>query len=219
MKFEAILFDCDGVLVDSERIGAEVTWRAASAHGYSATLEDTVHRFRGWKMAEIVREIERSIGKQLPADFVPRARAEMANAFTRDLKPIEGIFDALNETPDPVCITSGGPMTKILGNLKITGLLEAFGPRFQDRIFSSYDVNIWKPDPGLFLHAARILSVPPSKCAVVEDSEVGVKAGVAAGMTVFHYTAESGRLDQIDKGTVVPFSDMRALPSLLPQLV
>jgi len=219
MKFEAILFDCDGVLVDSERIGAEVTWQAARAHGYAATLEETIHRFRGWKMAEIVHEIERSIGKKLPADFVPQARAEMASAFKKDLKPIEGIFGALKETPDPICITSGGPMAKIMGNLKITGLLEVFGPRFQDRIFSSYDVNIWKPDPGLFLHAAKKLSVSPSNCAVVEDSEVGVRAGVAAGMTVFHYTAESNPLTKIEKGTVVPFTDMRALPNLLARHV
>lgn len=215
MKFEAILFDCDGVLVDSERIGAEVTWRAACAHGYAATLDETVDRFRGWKMAEIVREIERSIGKPLPEEFVPNARAAMAHAFEQDLRPIEGIFDALRSIPDPICITSGGPMTKILGNLEITGLLGAFGLRFRDRIFSSYDVNIWKPDPGLFLHAASRLSVPPSNCAVVEDSEVGIKAGVAAGMTVFHYTAESGRLAKKEKGTIVPFTDMRMLPQLL----
>lgn len=215
MKFEAILFDCDGVLVDSERIGAEVTWQAACAQGYSATLEETVNRFRGWKMAEIVKEIESSIGKKLPAEFVPNARAEMAKAFQKDLKPIDGIFEALLAIPDPICITSGGPMEKIFGNLKITGLLHAIGDRLRDRIFSSYDVNIWKPDPGLFLHAAKKLGAQPSHCAVVEDSEVGVRAGVAAGMTVYHYTAESGRLDTIEKGTIVPFTDMRQLPGLL----
>ena len=134
-------------------------------------------------MAEIVNQIEVWLGRSVPESFVPDVRERTAEAFRIRLKPIEGAIDLVRTTTGRFYVASSGPVEKIRLNLSLIGLL----PFFEGRIFSSYEVGFWKPDPGLFLHAAHALGVEPQECAVVEDSLPGIQAGVAAGMEVFAF--------------------------------
>jgi HAD superfamily hydrolase (TIGR01509 family) len=165
---------------------------------------------RGCRMADCVANISGRLGRPLPDDFVSTLRARTAEAFRHELQAIPGVHDALNRISAPVCVASSGPREKITLALSVTGLL----PRFEGRTFSSYEVGSWKPAPDLFLHAAATLGVAPGSCAVVEDSALGVRAGIAAGMRVFAYTAESDRTELESLGATA-FSQMDELPSLL----
>ncbi|WP_247301738.1 HAD family hydrolase [Bradyrhizobium sp. 179] len=146
---ELIIFDADGVLVDSETIALTVLVRAASEEGAPIGV-DEARSFRGLKMADCVREIERRLGRGVRETFVADLRRATALAFDAELKPVEGIHAALAEIAIPVCVASNGPMSKLTHTLGLTKLLDRFGRR----IFSAYEVGSWKPDPGLFLHAA-----------------------------------------------------------------
>ncbi len=179
--FQLTIFDCDGTLVDSEVLANEVLLDLVAEQGLRLTLDSLVSRFRGRKLADCVAELEAELGRPLPDDFVPRFRASSAAAFRERLRPIDGAVDLVGAMTGPICVASSGPVEKIRLSLSVTGLL----PYFEGRIFSSYDIGAWKPDPGLFRHAAQAMGVSPSDCAVVEDSLPGVQAGCAAGMTVF----------------------------------
>jgi HAD superfamily hydrolase (TIGR01509 family) len=140
-----------------------------------------VEAFRGRKLADCLAEVEARLGVPLPAEFVPEFRRRTAAAFRDELLPMPGAAELVESLAIPYCVASSGPREKIELSLSITGLL----PLFIGRIVSSYEVGSWKPDPGLFLHAARIMNVAPGECAVVEDSLPGFEAGLAAGMRVF----------------------------------
>jgi HAD superfamily hydrolase (TIGR01509 family) len=175
-----ILFDCDGTLVDSETLGNEVLAEFASEFGARMTAAEATAMFRGRKMSECVAEIEVMIDGRLPERFVPELRSRMADAFRERLQPVDGALELVRSLRVPFCVASSGPREKIELSLAVTGLL----PYFEGRIFSSYEVDAWKPDPGLLLHAARTIGVRPELCIVVEDSTPGILAGVAAGMSV-----------------------------------
>lgn len=181
---ELIIFDSDGVLVDSEVIALTVFARIAAEEGVAISVEDAIRSFRGVKMADCVREIERRSGRGVRDTFVADVRQATALAFDAELKPVDGIHAALAEITAPVCVASNGPMSKLTHALGLTKLLA----RFEGRIFSAYDVGSWKPDPGLFLHAAQKLGAHPSRCVVVEDSLSGTRAAKAAGMRVLGFT-------------------------------
>ena len=129
-------------------------------------------------MANLISEIERRFDTNLPETFAKDVRARMATAFETELEAIDGVAEAIEAIHLPICVASSGPTEKIRLTLGITGLLH----HFEGRIFSAYEVGSWKPDPGLFLHAAKMMGVPPANCMVVEDSTLGVRAAVAAGM-------------------------------------
>jgi len=181
---ELIIFDSDGVLVDSEIIALTVLARTASEEGAAIGVDEAIRCFRGRKMADCVRDIERRLGRSVRETFVTDLRRATALAFDTELKPVEGIHAALAEIAVPVCVASNGPMSKLTHTLGLTKLLD----HFEGRIFSAYEVGSWKPDPGLFLHAARTLGVHPSRCVVVEDSLPGIHAAKAAGMQVLGFT-------------------------------
>jgi HAD superfamily hydrolase (TIGR01509 family) len=183
MRLEAIIFDCDGTLVDSERIGMEVITEVASEHGALLDVDSALHRLRGLKMAECVARIEDQCGVKLPSDFVPKIRRRTADEFRRRLQPVDGARELLTSLRVPFCVASSGPREKIELSLSITGLLPLIG----NHIFSAYEVGSWKPHAGLFLHAAAAMGVDPSWCGVVEDSAPGIEAGAAAGMHVFAF--------------------------------
>ncbi|PHS19067.1 MAG: sugar transferase [Blastopirellula sp.] len=204
-----IIFDCDGVLVDSEKIGNQVLVDMVRPLGVPLSHVEACHRFKGCKLADIIQELEESSGHTFPEDFVPNFRREMHAAFERDILPIDGIAEALANICLPKCVASGGPPEKIQQTLSITGLLHYFG----ENIFSSYVVKSWKPEPGLFLHAANAMGYEPSECLVIEDSVVGVKAAVAAGMKVLGYSESSGQELQQLGATV--FHDMKLLPEMV----
>ncbi|MEO7921170.1 MAG: HAD-IA family hydrolase [Thermoanaerobaculia bacterium] len=215
MRIEAVIFDCDGVLVDSEAIGNRVFAEAATAAGAPMSSTEAFALFRGRKMADCVALIEGRLGRAVAPDFVDELRARMAACFKNEVRAVDGIEFALDRLARPFCVASSGPAEKIRLTLGLTGLL----PRFDGRIFSSYDVGSWKPEPDLFLHAARAMGSDPAACAVVEDTVWGVRSGVRAGMAVYGFapvsptSPDDARLLAAEGARV--FSDMRLLPGLL----
>jgi HAD superfamily hydrolase (TIGR01509 family) len=209
---ELVIFDSDGVLVDSEVIALTVLARTASDEGAAIDVDDAIRSFRGLKMADCVREIERRLGRGVGESFVPEVRRATALAFDAELKAVEGIYAALAEITVPVCVASNGPMSKLTHTLGLTKLLG----HFEGRIFSAYEVGSWKPDPGLFLHAAQTLGVHPSRCVVVEDSLSGIRAAKTAGMRVLGFTGGDPRAE-LELGSICKdlFHRMSDLPALL----
>lgn len=180
---KAVIFDCDGTLVDSERLANEVLVEMVAGHGLRLTVDEAVAAFRGGRMADCVARLEARLGRALPEDFVPALRRRTAEAFRGRLRAMVGARELVGSLLLPMCVASSGPRGKMELSLALTGLRSFFG----DRLYTSYEVGVWKPDPGLFLHAARQLGVAPADCAVVEDSLPGFEAGIAAGMTVFAF--------------------------------
>ena len=177
---DAVIFDADGTLVDSEELGLEVL--AAHARELGVPLGDEeIAGLRGKSMASNLQLFAERLGQALPADFEQQARTRMADVFERHLLPMPGAHEIVRRLAVPICVATNGPRHKVELTLRITGLLDLF----EGRIFSAYDVGSFKPAPGLFLTAAAALGVEPSRCAVVEDSEPGMLAGLAAGMRVF----------------------------------
>jgi HAD superfamily hydrolase (TIGR01509 family) len=208
--WKLVIFDCDGVLVDSEIIGIHLLVEAAKTLGVEFSLGGAIALFRGIKMTECIRAIEDRLGCAVPATFETDYRARCAAAFASKLRAIPGIEAALDHISVPVCVASGSPREKIEHTLKLTGLES----RFRGRIFSSYEVGAWKPAPGLFLHAAQAMGVAPAECVVVEDSLVGIQAAVAAGMTAFGY-ADPPYADVLQANGAHVFSSLLDLPYLL----
>jgi HAD superfamily hydrolase (TIGR01509 family) len=178
---DALIFDCDGTLVDSEAILLEVVIDQARALGLADISPAEMRAWKGRSMASGMKALSEALGRPLPADFEDKVRARMADIFSDRLRPMPGAAEMLARLRVPFCVASNGPRHKTELTLGLTGLRHLF----EGRIFSAYDVGSFKPDPGLFLHAARAMGVAPERCAVVEDSEPGARAGLAAGMKVF----------------------------------
>jgi len=181
MDFDAVIFDCDGTLVDSEPPGFAGIVSAARTVGVHFASEHELIDLKGRSMAETLRTIEARRGSALPEDFEATVRAHMAAAFREGLQPMPGARELLERLTVPYCIASNGPRDKMELTLSLTGLL----PLLHDRLFSAHEVGFFKPDPGLFLYAAAAMGVPPQRCALVEDSAPGVEAGLAAGIPVW----------------------------------
>lgn len=199
-----VIFDLDGTLVDSETLCNQAFLDLVPA--LTDPVDVLVDRYRGKKLANILCDIKSRINAPLAENFEQLYRHRVAERFASDLKPIQGVPEMLGALQHPFCIASSGPPAKISHALEVTKL----APHFGERIFSSYEVGSWKPEPGLFLHAAAAMGFAPEHCVVVEDSPVGLEAATAAGMRALHYTPQ-GR-------TVVTgntFSSMYALPALL----
>lgn len=201
-----VLFDLDGTLVDSEGLCQQ---------GYldllpelNDTIESMAMKYRGRKFANIVIDLEARLGRPIPADFEPRYRQRVAELFETRLQANPGVAEMLVALPYARCVASSAPLAKIRHALAVTGL----APHFGERLFSAYEVQCWKPDPGLFLHAAQAMGFPPDQCVVIEDSEVGLAAGLAAGMRTLHYNPAKGTSDHPAEYT---FAEMSQLPTLL----
>jgi HAD superfamily hydrolase (TIGR01509 family) len=210
-RFDLVIFDCDGVLVDSERLQNEVFVAMLREIGLEITLEEMFEQFVGHSMAHCMALVERMLGRAPPADFLPRLQQRTFEAFRDGLRPVDGIVEALDRIALPTCVASGGDHDKIRFTLVKTGLW----PRFEGRIFSVVDVPRAKPHPDVYLHAAATLGAAPVRCAVVEDTPVGVSAAVAAGMTVFGYSRLTPAARLAAAGAHQLFTDMRGLPALL----
>ncbi|MBB1245943.1 HAD-IA family hydrolase [Streptomyces durbertensis] len=209
-----VIFDCDGVLVDSETVSADVLRDMAAESGIGLDRPGAFALLHGRKVAHWVAELGELGGRPLPDGFVEEFRARTFTAFERELRPVPGVAEALAALDVPDCVASSAPMEKIRHVLALTGLLR----RFDGRLHSAYEVGVWKPDPGLFLHAARAAGAAPERCVVVEDSAVGVAAGVAAGMRVLGYAPDgSGTGRQLARAGARVFTDMSRLPSLVAE--
>ncbi len=206
MKIECVIFDLDGTLVDSEGLCNRAFLDRLPELEF--TVDELVSRYRGKKLAPILEDIGRVIGRSLPEKFEKEYRARVAELFDSDLKPMPGVLEMLESLDYPFCVASSGPLEKIRKALEVSALDSFFG----DNIFSSYVVGTWKPEPGLFLHAAKTMGYAAVSCAVVEDSPPGIQAAIAAKMKAFRYLPNGP--NESTPG-VTSFDDMRILPSLL----
>jgi HAD superfamily hydrolase (TIGR01509 family) len=197
-QVEAVIFDHDGTLVDSETITLDLLATMAIEAGAEIYPGD-VERFVGADLRLVLAEIERRRGSRLPRDFLDQFRARQEQAIRDDLSEIDGATDLLAAINLPMAVASNAPVVKLELCLGVTGLDRFFQPHC---LVSAYDVGAWKPDPAVFLEAARILGQAPQNCAVVEDSEPGVLGAVAAGMQVFALDS-TGSLPKLDGVTTI----------------
>lgn len=205
-----VIFDLDGTLVDSEGLCNQAFLDLLPQ--LDDTVESLTLRYRGKKLASILADLEGRLCQKLPDMFEVHYRQHVAELFSRELKPMPGVLEMLKTTTFPRCIASSGPPLKIRQALQVSGLVPYFG----DSIFSSYEVGSWKPEPGLFQHAANAMGFLPGQCVVVEDSDVGIEAAAAAGMKAFRYV-RNGETPSYRIGDEVPFDNMLQLPRLLAQ--
>ncbi len=185
-SFDLVIFDCDGVLVDSERIANREFAVLLQEIGLTFTLAEMVETFVGNTMGRCVEIITERLGHAPPDDLLDRYHAMIRVALERELQPVDGIvalLDALDAAGVPYAVASNGEHAKMNTTLGVTGLL----PRFAGRRFSASDVARPKPAPDLFLHAAGQVGVAPPRCVVIEDSPLGVAGACAAGMSVIGY--------------------------------
>ena len=210
-SFGLIIFDCDGVLVDSERISVQVDIFVLSELGWPMDEDEVIERFVGRSSESITREVEAHLGRRLPGDWDSGFEHLYWKALEEGLTPVDGILEALDRIPHPTCVASSGSHYKMRRTLGLTGMYE----HFRGRIFSVTEVANGKPAPDLFLHAAGSMGVEPECCAVIEDSRYGVEAAHAAGMRVFGYAGGVTSKRHLEGPDTVVFEDMRELPALL----
>ncbi|GGW10776.1 hydrolase [Streptomyces narbonensis] len=208
---ELVIFDCDGVLVDSERLYCRVDREVFASVGAVFTEAEVVEYFVGSSHDMLTAIVEERRGGPLEPDWQAPFKQRYEDVLDAELTAVEGVTDVLDALRVPYCLASNGSHTSIRKNLGRAGLLD----RFEGRMFSARDVARGKPAPDLFLHAAATMGVAPERCAVVEDSPYGVQAARAAGMRAFGYCGGLTRADRLmGPGTVV-FDDMRELVGLL----
>jgi HAD superfamily hydrolase (TIGR01509 family) len=207
---ELVIFDCDGVLVDSDRISLRIQAEWISGLGLETTYEDCVRDFLGLGMPATLRTLTERLGRPLPPEWGKELDAAVREGFRRELQPVQGVVEALEEIDLPTCIASSGSHEKMRFTLGLTGLWD----RFAGRIYSADEVRRGKPAPDLFLHAASCMATPPERCVVVEDSPFGVAGARAAGMSVLGY-APAGAGELLEREGATVFESMVELPALL----
>lgn len=211
---ELVIFDCDGVLIDSERLAVKVDVQVLRELGWPLSEGEVIDRFVGRSDRDARAEIEAHLGHSLPDGFDEAVEHRYREAFANALTPVDGVLEALDRIALPTCVASSGTHDHMRYTLGLTGLYE----RFNGRIFSAEDVANGKPAPDLFLHAAARMATPPAGCVVVEDSGPGVQAARAAGMRVLAYAGGLSIAEVLEGPDTIVFDDMRNLPNLVDQL-
>jgi HAD superfamily hydrolase (TIGR01509 family) len=208
-----VIFDCDGVLVDSEGISNEVLARLLTAAGLPTSTEEAIRDYQGLMLDEVTEQAGERLGRPLPDGFLDHFAADRELEFRARLQPVDGASDVVRRLIDAgigVCVGSQGMLTKTQLTLGLTGLRELFA---DEALFSAYSVARGKPQPDLFLHAAEVMGSTPSETVVVEDSASGVAAALSAGMRVCRYLADGD--DVPPQNGVETFRSMYELPALL----
>lgn len=209
---KAVIFDCDGTLVDSETSGITAMHEQACKLGYAMPLDYALLEFRGKRMAACFAMIEKGLGHPVPQDFEATVRQAMALKFRATVTAMPGavpLLQGLRQAAIPYGIASNGPQEKMVLTLGIAGL----SGYFSQYVFSAYEVGHWKPDPQLFLHTAREMAIAPSDCVVVEDSLSGIAAGLAAGMRVYSM-CEPSTISADIAGRIVQIEGLGSLPAM-----
>ncbi len=219
MNFDLIIFDCDGVLVDSEVISCRAHAETLTRHGYPITADEVLNRFLGVSDREARLMIENEISRKLPNDFESQVKQATLQFYADDLRAISYVGEAIAAIGLPKCVASSGTPEKIRHGLTCAGLYDQLAPH----IFSASEVKRGKPAPDLFLFAAEQMQAAPAQCLVIEDSIPGVTGAVAAGMTVLGFHGGShcppGHGDTLRAaGAIMTFEDMRQLPDLIGQV-
>ena len=210
VPFDLVIFDNDGVLVDSEGHAGAVLSGLLSELGLPTTPEESFAQYLGSSLATIRTRAEERLGRPLPLEFEAWYHDRLFELFRTSLQPVPGVTAVLDGLDVPTCVASSGTHERIRLALTATGLLE----RFDGRIFSASDVARGKPAPDLFLHAARVLGADPARCAVIEDSRVGIEAANAAGMTAFGF-ARITPAEELRHARGGVFQAMAELPTML----
>lgn len=185
--FDLVIFDCDGVLIDSELLSAEADIACLAEDGIAVSAEEILDRYLGISMAGFVADIEARYARRLSPDFADRYRKRLAGIFAARLRPVAGIAAVVDSLAGRKCVASSSAPDRLDLSLSLAGLRDRFAPH----IFSATQVARGKPAPDLFLFAAERMAVTPAVCAVIEDSPAGVAAAVAAGMTAIGFTGGS----------------------------
>ena len=217
MKPKLVIFDCDGVLVDSESIGNQFIAKALTEAGIPMSAEGALDEFLGGKLTQIKIDAELKLRRVLPSDWVEKIYEKQFLEFQRNLKTINGIekvLDVLYENGVQICVGSNGPPNKMEVSLGVTGLKT----RFEGRIFSADHVTKPKPEPDLYLFCAKQMNVEIQNCLVIEDSPRGAMAGIAAGMTVFGYAGSTNSSSLMDVGCAKVFGTMEELAEYFRRL-
>lgn len=214
---ELVIFDCDGVLVDSEPLSMRVLLETIAETGLRFTPDEAYRRFLGRSLASTTKQLSSEFGVDLTHSALERMRHRLYELFRQELKPVVGIEKALDAIPVPFCVASSSQPERIRLSLEVTGLLS----RFEPDIFSATMVSDGKPAPDLFLYAASTMGADPSRCLVIEDSPAGIMAARAAGMHVFAFTGASHASDPFHLASIhglepdLIFDNMSALPALI----
>jgi len=206
-----VIFDCDGVLIDSERLAIKVEVELLRELGWPLTEAQVIERFMGRSEREMHAAIEAQLGERLPDGWQTRFATAYRESFAAELAPVVGVVEALDRIAIPSCVASSSSYQHLRYTLGLTGLYE----RFDGRIFSSEDVARGKPAPDLFLHAATQMGAEPAGCVVVEDSPPGVEAARAAGMRVLAFAGGLSPAARLEGPGTTVFDDMGELPALL----
>ncbi len=209
-KYKCIIFDCDGVLIDSESISIGVLVEMANYLGANMDFYKSLITLKGKSFNFCKQLIVKKIGKPLPVHFDMDYRINTFEAFREKIKPINGIQKVLENLQQPFCVASSGPENKIRLNLELTGLLSFF----EGNIFSCYAIQKWKPEPDIFLWAAKSMGFNPNECLIVEDSLSGIRAAKAGGFDVFGYT-EHDYNNELCKEATKTFNSMDLLLKML----
>lgn len=216
--YDLIIFDCDGVLVDSEALACVVHAEVLTKHGYTISAAQVHERFLGRSAREARLEVEAELGRVLSDTYTAQLRATIDRVFGEKLMPVPHIAETLGRLSQRMCVASSGTPTRIRSSLGTTGLLGTFDPH----LFSALQVERGKPAPDLFLFAAAQMNTPPARCLVIEDSIPGVTGAYAAGMAVIGFTGgghcRPGDADRLRAaGATIVIDDMRDLPALTAQ--
>jgi HAD superfamily hydrolase (TIGR01509 family) len=219
VNLDLVIFDCDGVLVDSEAISCRAHAEVLSRHGYPITRDQVFDRFLGRSTRQATSEVEAELGRPLSDDFHVQLQDEQFRSFEADLEAVPHIHAALDAIVQPVCVASSGSQQRMRLTLGRTHLYDRFAPN----IFSSSQVLNGKPAPDLFLFAAERMQTAPAHCLVIEDSVAGIAGAVAAGMPVLGFHGGSHCGDGYgkklhDAGAAMTFDDMRQLPDLIARI-
>jgi HAD superfamily hydrolase (TIGR01509 family) len=210
-RFDLVIFDCDGVVVDSERLVFEVFGSFIRSLGVHLSDAETREQFLGRSLPDCMAIVERLSGKPAPSGALERYTADRDRVLSERVQPVEGIREAIETLTIPYCIASSGGYDKMRITLGATKLM----PLFEGRLFSATEVPRAKPAPDIFLFAAERMGASAARTAVIEDTVNGVRAGRAAGMTVFGYVDLTPAERLVEAGASRTFTQMRELPALL----
>ncbi|KGY10499.1 HAD-IA family hydrolase [Vibrio sinaloensis] len=197
-QIKCVIFDCDGTLVDSERLCCEALCQAFNHFGAKLSMEDAISHFEGGKLADILSMTKQRLGVKVSIDKLePVYRDYLDGLFDAQLQPMEGVFDVLDYLDTrgiEYCVASNGPRVKIERALELTGLL----PQFKGKIFSAFDTNSWKPEPDLVMYSAMNMGFRLEECMYVDDTPKGLEAGVRAGVKTVHLIGINERAHELN---------------------
>lgn len=210
---KCVIFDCDGVLVDSEKLCCKALVNVFSTYAEKFDFEDCIKHFEGGKVADILTATMERLNINVSLDVVePLYREQVRHLFSNELQPVIGInplLDRLTEKDIQYCVVSNSPKNKIESSLEMTGLLH----RFEGKVYSAFEANSWKPDPDLLLYAAMSMGYSPSECVYIDDTEKGVIAGLNAGIQTIHF--KSSIYSPLIDGDTIEIESMTELDDLI----